>query len=126
MMPEGMHPLPPEACRCGHGTAMHECRDRGTGCGWCGCGAVSGGWASLPFVDIDGKNWPLDFAAKMLDIPLKDLQDLVRISGLPPAGVIRMSDFSRKGRQPRAYPADKLILLTEEIRELRDRLTATA
>lgn len=105
---------------------MHECRRRanGRGCEWCGCG-TSGGWASLPFVDIDGKNWPLDFAAKMLDIPLKDLQDLVRISGLQPAGVIRMAEFRRKGRQPRAYSAEKLIMLTEEIRELRDRISCS-
>jgi hypothetical protein len=28
------------SCRCGHGTAMHVCRQRqsGRGCEWCGCG----------------------------------------------------------------------------------------
>jgi hypothetical protein len=79
---------------------------------------LKGGWESLPFVDIDGQNWPLEFASKMLDIPVRDLQDLVRITGLQPAGTIRMASFSRKGRQPRAYPAEKLITIAEAIREL--------
>lgn len=80
------------------------------------------GWASIPFVEIDGEHWPLDFAAKLLDIPLEDLRDLVRITGLKPSGVIRMADFRRQGRQPRAYPAGKLILITEKIAELKDSL----
>lgn len=80
------------------------------------------GWEGLPFVELDGKSWPLDFAAKMLDIPLRDLQDLVRITGLRPEGTIRMAAFSRQGRQPRAYDAEKLIKITETIRELRGKL----
>lgn len=83
------------------------------------------GWRSLSFVDIDGQNWPLEFAAKMLDIPLEDLRDLVRIVHLEPAGVIRMAGFRRQGRQPRAYEARKLIEITEVIRELSDHLAAS-
>jgi hypothetical protein len=94
-MPEGAHPLPED-----------DILPRGRG------------WSGIPFVEIDGQSWPLEFASKMLEIPLKDLQHLVRITGLKPSGVIRMAEFRRQGRQPRAFPADKLILLSEGIREL--------
>ena len=94
-MPEGAHPLPPEK-----------------------------GWKGEDFVDIDGQNWPLDVAAKWLDFPESDLRDLVRILELESAGVIRMSSFSRQGRQPRAYPADKLVMIVEAIRDLREIIAA--
>lgn len=80
------------------------------------------GWTGIGFVNIDGMNWPLSVAAKLLDIPEKDLRDLVRITGLQPAGEIRMSAYSRQGRQPRAYPATKLIKLCEVIADLRNDL----
>ena len=74
---------------------------------------MSSGWSGKPFVDLDGQHWPLSFAAKILEIPLKDLQKLVKDTGLEPSGVIRMSEFRRQGRQPRAYEAVKLIEITE-------------
>lgn len=82
-------------------------------------------WEGGEFVDQDGENWPLDFAAKMLSMPEKDLRDLVRIAGLEPAGVIRMAGFRRQGRAPRAYPAEKLILLAQGVADLRETLTMT-
>jgi hypothetical protein len=75
-------------------------------------------------VEIDGVNWPLEFAAKMLDIPVRDLTDLVRIVKLQPAGVIRFAEFRRRGRQPRAYPAEKLIKAAEAVRNLSEELAA--
>jgi hypothetical protein len=71
------------------------------------------GWRSLPFVTLDGQDWPLEFAARMLDIPLTDLRKRVKDSDLQPSGVIRMRGYSSQGRQPRAYPAVKLIELCE-------------
>jgi hypothetical protein len=95
-MPEGAHPLPL------------------SGKGWSG---------KKNFVDLDGENWPLAQAAQLLEIPEKDLRDLVRIAGLEPSGVIRMSSYSRQGRQPRAYPADKLIMIGEFITDLKASLS---
>lgn len=80
------------------------------------------GWQGIGFVNNDGMNWPLSVAAKLLEIDEKDLRDMVRISGLQPAGEIRMSSYSRQGRQPRAYPATKLIKLAEVITDLRNDL----
>lgn len=96
-MPEGAHPLP----------------------------SLKKGWSDgeKGFVDLDGENWPLAQAAQLLEIPEKDLRDLVRITGLQPSGVIRMSSFKRQGRQPRAYPADKLIMLGEFLAELKASLS---
>jgi hypothetical protein len=102
-MPEGMHPLPED-----------DLLPRGRG------------WAGVPFVEFDGVNWPLDFAAKMLDIPLRDLTDLVRITGLRPAGTIRMASYRRQGRQPRAFEASRLIRIAEAIRKLTEELGSTA
>lgn len=99
-MPEGAHPMPLFGA------------DR----------TPNTGWAGLPLVELDGQNWPLEFASKMLDIPVRDLSDLVRIAGLPPAGTIRMAAFSRQGRQPRAYPAGKLIMIAEAVTDLREKL----
>jgi hypothetical protein len=80
------------------------------------------GWTGSGFVDLDGVNWPLVFAAQMLDMPEKDLRDLVRITGLEPVGEIRMSTYSRQGRQPRAYRAEDLIRICEAVAELRSSL----
>ena len=80
------------------------------------------GWKSLSFVDIDGQAWPIPFAAEMLGMPEEDLRDLVRILGVQPSGVIRMSDFRRQGRQPRAYPAKTLIRISEAVRSLTEDL----
>jgi len=78
------------------------------------------GWEGLPFVPHDGNNWPLPFAASLLDIPEKDLRKQVRAEAIEPAGVIRMAGFRRSGRQPRAYPAAELIRIAESIRAGRE------
>jgi hypothetical protein len=78
------------------------------------------GWKGLPFVALDGHNWSLEFAAKMLGCTKEFLADRVRHLDVPPAGVIRMSEFSRKGRQPRAYSALTLIRICEEEDKIKD------
>jgi hypothetical protein len=72
------------------------------------------GWGSLPFVDLDGQDWPLEFAARMLDVPLADLRKRVLAAGLQPSGVIRMRPYRSQGWQPRAYHATDLIELYED------------
>ena len=76
------------------------------------------GLVNLPAVDIDGHNWPVSFAAEMLDIPPADLRDLIRILGVQPSGIIKMADFRRQGRHPYAYPAATLIRISEAIMDL--------
>jgi hypothetical protein len=78
------------------------------------------GWESLPFVSCDGQNWPLGFAAKILEIPERELRKRVKQEQVEPAGVIRMADFRRSGRQPAAYPASELIRIAENIRTAQD------
>ena len=78
------------------------------------------GWEGLPFTELDGRNWPVSFAAGVLEMPEQDLRDLIRIAGLKPSGVLRISDFRRSGRQPKAYPATGLIRLAEVARSLRE------
>jgi hypothetical protein len=85
------------------------------------------GWHGAPFVPADGQHWPLSIAATMLDLPEQDLRDLVRIVEAVrgeslASGTIRMNAFSRQGRQPRAYPAVKLIAICEGIRSLAEGL----
>lgn len=80
------------------------------------------GWAGIGFVELDGTNWTLDFASKMLEFPEKDLRDLVRITGLAPAGVMNMRDYKSQGRAPRAYCAAKLIMLTETVSALQEKI----
>jgi hypothetical protein len=80
------------------------------------------GWAGIGFVELDGANWTVPFASKMLDFPEKDLRDLIRITGLPPAGVLNMRDYKSQGRAPRAYPAEKLIMITETAAALREKM----
>lgn len=74
------------------------------------------GWEGLPLVACDGQNWPVAFAARFLDIPEKDLRKQIASRGIEPAGVIRMADFRRSGRNPRAYPAAELINIAESFR----------
>lgn len=73
------------------------------------------GWEHIPFVELDGQNWSLGFAAKLLDVPERDLRKQVLKEGLQPAGVIRMRPYRSQGRQPRAYPARDLIRIAETI-----------
>jgi hypothetical protein len=80
------------------------------------------GWAGYQFTDITGDDLPLDIAAQLLDIPERDLRELVRITGLQPSGVIRMSSFSRQGRQPRAYSREQLIAISEALIALKEAL----
>lgn len=76
------------------------------------------GWKGKRPVPVDGNTWPLDFAAKMLECPERDLRDLVRIVGLEPAGTLKMTSFRRSGRHPRAYDASKLVDLWDKTQEL--------
>lgn len=75
------------------------------------------GWDGLPEVPVNGVAWPLEFAARMLDVREDDLRALVRIARLEPSGVIPMAEFRRQGRHPRAYNASTLIKLVNAIRE---------
>jgi hypothetical protein len=88
----------------------------------CGCRR---GWAGAPEVPVDGKNWPLEFAAKTLSIPERDLRDLVRIMGLQPSGTMPMAQYRRSGRNPRVYDAAKLVRLYQLTRDLSAELTGT-
>jgi hypothetical protein len=76
------------------------------------------GWGHAPDVPVDGTNWPLSFAAEHLSIPERDLRDLIRIVGLPPAGTMRMASYRRSGRNPRVYEASKLIKLVLAVQGL--------
>lgn len=94
----------------------------------CDC---SGGWHGAPLVDNDGENWPLEFAARMLHMPEKDLRDLIRIVNnmhegtLDPTGTIKMASFRRQGRHPRAYPGSKLVRLVESLAEICESLASS-
>lgn len=76
------------------------------------------GWGKQPEVPIDGKNWPLSFAAEQLDISERDLRDLVRIVGLKPTGTMKMATYKRSGRNPMVYDAGKLVKMNEAINSL--------
>lgn len=114
-MPEGAHPLPPPP-QVEYG-AIVPLEGRG-------------GWRGADLVDNDGENWPLEFAARMMNMPEKDLRDLIRIvntmhpGALEPTGTIRMASFRRQGRHPRAYPGSKLIRLAEGLAELCESLSS--
>lgn len=84
------------------------------------------GWPGLPAVPPDGRNWPLDVAAKVLGMPEGDLRALVRILGVAPAGVIRTAPYARQGRHPRAYPAGVLLRIAEVVEGLRADLGAAS
>jgi hypothetical protein len=76
------------------------------------------GWGHAPEVAVDGTNWPLPFAAKTLDIPERDLRDLIRVVGLEPTGTMKMASYRRSGRNPRVYEASKLIKLVSGAQRL--------
>lgn len=91
----------------------------------CDCGPhprKQRGWKGKLPVALDGNNWPLDFAAKMIGCPEKDLRDLIRIIGLEPAGTLKMASYRRSGRHPRAYDASKLVRIWQAIQDLRETL----
>lgn len=74
-------------------------------------------WTSLPFVEMNGQDWPISFAAQLLDVPEKDLRRGVKKQGIEPSGIIRVDGFRRSGRHPMAYPSAKLISIAEEIKD---------
>jgi hypothetical protein len=76
------------------------------------------GWGRQPEVPLDGKNWPLSFAAEQLDMSERDLRDLVRIVGLKPTGTMKMATYKRSGRNPMVYDAGKLVKMNEAINSL--------
>jgi hypothetical protein len=80
------------------------------------------GWSGKPKVAVDGDNWPLDFAAKILGCSEKDLRDLIRILGIDPVGTMKMSSYRRSGRNPRAYDASLLVRVWQIITDLREDL----
>jgi hypothetical protein len=82
----------------------------------------SRGWAGKLPVALDGDNWPVDFAAKMLGCSEKDLRDLIRIVGLQPTGTMRMASYRRSGRNPRAYSGSKLVELWQSVMEIADQV----
>jgi hypothetical protein len=83
----------------------------------CNCSPKRGWKGKLP-VPVDGNNWPLDFAAKMLDCSEKDLRDLVRILRVEPAGTMKMAAYRRSGRHPRVYDASTLVRMWEKFCDL--------
>jgi hypothetical protein len=58
----------------------------------------------------------------MLDMTEQDVRDIIRITGLEPSGTMKMASYARQGRQPRAYPAVKLVKIAEALRALREQL----
>ena len=80
------------------------------------------GWAGLPVVEPDGKAWPLDFAARYLEVSEEYLRAAVKEIGLEPEGTIRTAAFRRPGRQPRAYRARALVVIAEKIAGLKEEL----
>lgn len=107
---------------------MTDSEDDGLTCDcghpWCGAAAEPKrkGWKGKIPVPLDGNNWPLDFAAKMIGCSEKDLRDLVRLVSLEPAGTLKMSSYRRSGRHPRAYDASKLTRLWQGIMDLAEDL----
>lgn len=80
------------------------------------------GWSGIGFAELDGQSWTLPFAAKLLDIPERDLRDMVRITELSPCGVLNLRSYRSQGRAPRAYPAQGLIDICEALADLREKL----
>jgi hypothetical protein len=83
------------------------------------------GWEGVAEVPVDGRNWPLGFAARTLGVPERDLRDLVRITGLQPAGTMPMAGFRRSGRNPRVYDATALVRLYDAVQKLSAELSGT-
>ena len=80
------------------------------------------GWKGKLPVPVDGNNWPLEFAAKILGASEKDLRDLIRILGIPAVGTMKMSSYRRSGRNPRAYDASLLVRVWQTVQDLRENL----
>jgi hypothetical protein len=78
------------------------------------------GRKGYPLTSLDEGAWTLPLAAMILDIPERDLKDLVRITGLKPCGSARVSPYRRSGRHPRVYSAKALIALYEAQGALRE------
>jgi hypothetical protein len=89
----------------------------------CDCGRpLRKGWAGLAELPLNGDNWTVEVAAKWLGLPVKDLRDLIRVTGLPPTGTAKMASYRRSGRQPRVYDAHALIQMYEAVYTLRQAL----
>jgi hypothetical protein len=80
------------------------------------------GWGSVAFVELDGRSWTVEFAATHLGVSGEFLRKALKELEVEPVGVMRMNTFSRKGRQPRAYDAKKLIMISEAMIDLKERL----
>lgn len=78
------------------------------------------GWQGIPPAELDGTSWTLDFAAKLLEVPEPLLREIVRYTGLPPAGTLNMRGYRSQGRAARAYQASQLIIINEAIQTLRE------
>jgi len=78
------------------------------------------GWQGAPPVELDGRNWTLDFAAGFLKIPEPLLREIVRFTGLSPAGTINMRGYRSQGRAARAYSASHLSTIAHELENLRE------
>jgi hypothetical protein len=81
-----------------------------------------GGWKGAPPVELDGLNWTLDFASKFLEIPEALLRETIKYTGLPPSGTLNMRGFRSQGRTPRAYNARDLIIISEDLASLKEKL----
>ena len=80
------------------------------------------GWAGVDKVEIDGRNWTLEFASKYLEVPESLLREVIKYTGLQPAGTLNMRPFRSQGRTPRAYPAGKLITIAGALEALKEDL----
>lgn len=76
------------------------------------------GWEGAGKVPADGQFWPVTVAAELLGMEERDLRDLIRITGLRPAGTMNMRAFRSQGRASRAYDAKKLITIHEAVVKL--------
>lgn len=81
------------------------------------------GWVGLPPVELTGDCWPLDFAARHMGVSERDLRDVVRVTGLPPAGVMKTASYRRSGRNPRVYEAARLLELWDAVGDLKSRFS---
>ena len=80
------------------------------------------GWTGVPSVELDGRNWTLEFASKYLEIPESLLREVIKYTRLPPSGTLNMRGFRSQGRTPRAYPARELIVIMEALSSLKENL----
>lgn len=82
------------------------------------------GWPGAPAVPLDGRDWPLDVAAEVLEFPESLLRELVRFLELAPSGTANMRPFRSQGRTARVYPARSLIMITDAVTDLREVIEA--